>query len=171
MGRDAWPDFSVQISSRPWRCVPDPLLCMSRDGAAFLGALAEELTWPGTRPAPKSGIAPEFFTASSITGCCPMKTSRALGALPRRPKRPGGASTIVAPVAATARHGRTSRWKAVLGSRCGERELLAQWNGEFPSASLGSDGASSRRTLGELARNQWTRESPPCATRPRSAPC
>jgi hypothetical protein len=40
MGRDPWSDLSVQISSRPWRCVPDPLLCLSRDGAAFVSALA-----------------------------------------------------------------------------------------------------------------------------------
>jgi hypothetical protein len=37
--QQSWPDLSVQISRRRWRCVPDPLLCLSRDGAAFLSGL------------------------------------------------------------------------------------------------------------------------------------
>jgi hypothetical protein len=61
MGRDAWPDFSVQISSRPWRCVPDPLLCMSRDGAAFLGALAGTHV-AGHSPRAEVWMAPEFHS-------------------------------------------------------------------------------------------------------------
>ena len=61
MGRDAWPDFSVQISSRPWRCVPDPLLCLSRDGAAFVSALAgaHEV---GHSPRAEVWMAPEFHS-------------------------------------------------------------------------------------------------------------
>jgi hypothetical protein len=42
MGRDAWPDLSVQISRRRWRCVPDPALCLTRDGAAFVRGLATQ---------------------------------------------------------------------------------------------------------------------------------
>jgi hypothetical protein len=37
--QQSWPDLSVQISRRRWRCVPDPLLCLSRDGAVFLSEL------------------------------------------------------------------------------------------------------------------------------------
>jgi hypothetical protein len=59
MGREAWPDFSVQISSRPWRCVPDPLLCVSRDGAAFVSALAEAHA-VGHSPRAEIWMAPEF---------------------------------------------------------------------------------------------------------------
>ncbi len=40
MARDPWPDLSVQITRRRWRCVPDPLLCLSQTGAAFLRGLA-----------------------------------------------------------------------------------------------------------------------------------
>jgi hypothetical protein len=40
MGRDPWPDLSVQISRRRWRCVPDPDLCLTRAGAALLRGLA-----------------------------------------------------------------------------------------------------------------------------------
>jgi hypothetical protein len=59
MGRDVWPDFSVQVSSRPWRCVPDPLLCMSRDGAAFVSALAAAHV-VGNSPRAEVWMAPEF---------------------------------------------------------------------------------------------------------------
>jgi hypothetical protein len=61
MGRDAWPDFSVQVSSRPWRCVPDPLLCVSRDGSAFLGALAGAHV-AGHSPRAEVWMAPEFHS-------------------------------------------------------------------------------------------------------------
>lgn len=37
---DPWPDLSLQITRRRWRCVPDPLLCLSGSGAAFLQGLA-----------------------------------------------------------------------------------------------------------------------------------
>jgi len=48
MGRDIWPDLSVQISRRRWRCVPDPHLCLSSDGAAFVRALtAHAEVWLG----------------------------------------------------------------------------------------------------------------------------
>src|SRR5208283_3282900 len=40
MGREAWPDLSVQISRRRWRCVLDPLLCLSGAGAALARGLA-----------------------------------------------------------------------------------------------------------------------------------
>ncbi len=59
MGRDGWPDFSVQVSSRPWRCVPDPLLCMSRNGAAFVSALATANV-VGSSPRAEVWMAPEF---------------------------------------------------------------------------------------------------------------
>lgn len=40
MGRQPFlPDLSVHISRRTLRCVPDPLLCLSRDGAAFICGL------------------------------------------------------------------------------------------------------------------------------------
>jgi hypothetical protein len=39
MGREPWSDLSVQISRRRWRYVPDPLLCLSHDGAAFVRGL------------------------------------------------------------------------------------------------------------------------------------
>lgn len=39
MGRDPWPEFSVQIQHRRLRCVADAQLCFLRDGAAFLGGL------------------------------------------------------------------------------------------------------------------------------------
>jgi hypothetical protein len=54
-----WPDFAVQISSRPWRCVPDPLLCLSRDGVAFVGALAGA-HGVGHSPHAEVWMAPEF---------------------------------------------------------------------------------------------------------------
>ncbi len=59
MGREAWPDLSVQISSRPWRCVPDPLLCLSRDGAAFLNTLAGAHV-ASHSPRAEVWMAPEF---------------------------------------------------------------------------------------------------------------
>jgi hypothetical protein len=37
---DPWPDLALQITRRRWRCVPDPLLCLSASGAAFLQGLA-----------------------------------------------------------------------------------------------------------------------------------
>jgi hypothetical protein len=40
MSPDQWPDLSVRISRRRWRCVPDPRLCLSGLGAAFLRGLA-----------------------------------------------------------------------------------------------------------------------------------
>src|SRR5579872_3438881 len=41
MGQEQlWPDLSVQISRRRWRCVPDPALCLSGHGAAFVSGLA-----------------------------------------------------------------------------------------------------------------------------------
>jgi hypothetical protein len=40
MGRDPWPDLSVQISRRRWRCVPDPDLCLTQAGAALVRGLA-----------------------------------------------------------------------------------------------------------------------------------
>jgi hypothetical protein len=47
MARDAWSDLSVQISRRRWRCVPDPQLCLSHNGAAFIGALMPHAEiWP-----------------------------------------------------------------------------------------------------------------------------
>jgi hypothetical protein len=43
-----WPDLSVQISRRRWRCVPDPVLCLSRIGAAFVrGLTAHAEVWLG----------------------------------------------------------------------------------------------------------------------------
>jgi len=61
MGREVFSDLSVQISSRPWRCVPDPLLCMSRDGAAFLSALAGAHA-VGHSPRAEVWMAPEFHS-------------------------------------------------------------------------------------------------------------
>src|ERR1700733_4800202 len=37
---DPWADMSVQISRRRVRCVPDPLLCLTHRGAAFVRGLA-----------------------------------------------------------------------------------------------------------------------------------
>jgi hypothetical protein len=39
MRRESWPDVSVEISRRRWRCVPDAQLCLSQWGAAFVRAL------------------------------------------------------------------------------------------------------------------------------------
>jgi hypothetical protein len=48
MGRELWPDLSVQISRRRWRCVPDPLLCLSHEGAAFVrGLVSHAEVWLG----------------------------------------------------------------------------------------------------------------------------
>jgi hypothetical protein len=48
MGRGPVPDFSVQISRRRWRCVVDPHLCLSQDGAAFIyGLSAHAEIWLG----------------------------------------------------------------------------------------------------------------------------
>jgi hypothetical protein len=48
MRRDAWSELSVQISRRRWRCVPDPLLCLSHEGAAFIrGLTAHAEVWLG----------------------------------------------------------------------------------------------------------------------------
>jgi len=48
MARDTWSDLSVQISRRRWRCVPDPQLCLSQNGAAFIGGLMPHAEiWPG----------------------------------------------------------------------------------------------------------------------------
>ncbi|MGD0720868.1 MAG: hypothetical protein ABR970_07445 [Roseiarcus sp.] len=53
MGREQlWPDLSVQISRRRWRCVPDPHLCLSYEGAAFVRGLTTHAeVW----------LAPEFL--------------------------------------------------------------------------------------------------------------
>jgi hypothetical protein len=59
MGKDPWSDLSVQISSQPWRCVPDPLLCLSRDGAAFVSALSGAHA-VGHSPRAELWMAPEF---------------------------------------------------------------------------------------------------------------
>ena len=40
MNVDPWSDLSLNITHRRWRCVPDPLLCLSVSGAAFLQGLA-----------------------------------------------------------------------------------------------------------------------------------
>jgi hypothetical protein len=40
MAREPWPDLSVQISRRRWRCVPDLDLCLTQSGAALVYALA-----------------------------------------------------------------------------------------------------------------------------------
>ncbi|WP_158929566.1 hypothetical protein [Acidisphaera sp. S103] len=40
MVRSLEPDLSVHISRRRWRCVVDPHLCLSHDGAAFIRGLA-----------------------------------------------------------------------------------------------------------------------------------
>jgi hypothetical protein len=56
MGREAWPDLSVQISRRRWRCVPDPLLCLSHDGAAFVSGLV-----CGVAPPAEVWLGPEFL--------------------------------------------------------------------------------------------------------------
>jgi hypothetical protein len=40
MNVDPWPDMSLHITYRRRRCVPDPLLCLSATGAAFLKGLA-----------------------------------------------------------------------------------------------------------------------------------
>jgi hypothetical protein len=40
MGRDPWPDLSVEIRQRRLRCVPDPDLCLTQAGAAFVRGLA-----------------------------------------------------------------------------------------------------------------------------------
>jgi hypothetical protein len=61
MGQDPWSDLSVQISSQPWRCVPDPLLCLSRDGAAFVSALAGAHV-VGHSPRAQVWMAPEFHS-------------------------------------------------------------------------------------------------------------
>jgi hypothetical protein len=61
MGRDHWPDLSVQISGQPWRCVPDPVLCLSRDGAAFVSALAGA-PMSGHSPRAEVWMAPEFHS-------------------------------------------------------------------------------------------------------------
>jgi hypothetical protein len=39
MGRDPWSELSVQVSRRPRRCVPDPLLCLFQP--AFVSALTQ----------------------------------------------------------------------------------------------------------------------------------
>jgi hypothetical protein len=39
MGRETWSDFSVQIRRKRWRCIPDPQLCLSKQGGPFLSAL------------------------------------------------------------------------------------------------------------------------------------
>jgi hypothetical protein len=52
VGRDQWPGLSVQISRRRWRCVPDPDLCLTQSGAAFVrGLLAHAEIW----------VTPEFL--------------------------------------------------------------------------------------------------------------
>ena len=51
MGREVCPDLSVQISRRRWRCVLDPLLCLSHGGPAFARGLA---------PHAEVWLAPEF---------------------------------------------------------------------------------------------------------------
>jgi hypothetical protein len=61
MGKDPWSDLSVQISSQPWRCVPDPVLCLSRDGAAFVSALAGA-HGVGHSPRTEVWMAPEFHS-------------------------------------------------------------------------------------------------------------
>ena len=40
MNVDPWPNLALPITRRRWRCVPDPLLCLSGSGAAFLQGLA-----------------------------------------------------------------------------------------------------------------------------------
>jgi len=49
MVRSLEPDLSVRISRRRWRCVVDPHLCLSHDGAAFIRGLAGHAEiWLGT---------------------------------------------------------------------------------------------------------------------------
>jgi hypothetical protein len=48
MGYGLWPDLSVEISRRRWRCVADPHLCLSEPGAAFVHGLAAQAeVWLG----------------------------------------------------------------------------------------------------------------------------
>jgi hypothetical protein len=61
VGKEPWSDLSVQIGSRPWRIVPDPLLCLSRDGAAFVGGLAGT-HMAGHSPRAEVWLAPEFHS-------------------------------------------------------------------------------------------------------------
>jgi hypothetical protein len=61
MGNDHWSDLSVQISGRPSRFVPDPGLCLSRDGAAFVSALAGA-HGVGHSPRAEVWMAPEFHS-------------------------------------------------------------------------------------------------------------
>jgi hypothetical protein len=61
VGKEPWSDLSVQIGSRPWRIVPDPLLCMTRDGAALVGGLAGSHV-VGHSPRAEVWLAKEFHS-------------------------------------------------------------------------------------------------------------
>ena len=126
MGKEPWSDLSVQIGSRPWRIVPDPLLCLSRDGAAFVGGLAGT-HMAGHSPRAEVWLAPEFHSILDdwmLHDKHPELLAQSLGSS----EDPDELRTSPTPLAATARRGWAPRWKALLGSRRRQRELLADWN-------------------------------------------